>query len=103
METHVVATSCYSLRQITSGGFSWKVGNGTFFDEVMLSAVRNESRINFNIISDSFNTFEHLYSTAKFRETVFYIVIVEPTGNKGLAGAVEIIFKGRREPLREKL
>ena len=65
METRVVAASCYSLCQITAGGFPRKVGTGIFSDEVMLSAVRSESCMNFTIISDSINNFA---STAKGSE-----------------------------------
>ena len=102
METRVVAASCYSLCQITAGGFARKVGTGIFSDEVMLSAVRSESRMNFTIISDSINTFARLYSTAKGSELVLNIAIGEPTGNKGFTLAVKITVKGRREPLCEK-
>ena len=102
METRVVATSCYSLCQITAGGFARKIGIGFFSDEVMLIAVRSESRMNFTIISDSINTFARLCSTAKGSELVLNISIAEPTGNKGFTLAVEITVKGRCEPLREK-
>ena len=102
METRVVATSCYSLCQITAGGFARKIGTGFFSDEVMLIAVRSESRMNFTIISDSINTFARLCSTAKGSELVLNISIAEPTGNKGFTLAVEITVKGRCEPLREK-
>ena len=102
METRVVAASCYSLCQITAGGFPRKVGTGIFSDEVMLSAVRSESRLNFTIISGSINTFARLYSTAKGSELVLNIAITEPTGNKGFTLAVKITVKGRREPLCEK-
>ena len=102
METRVVATSCYSLCQITAGGFARKIGIGFFSDEVMLIAVRSESRMNFTIISDSTNTFARLRFTAKGSELVLNISIAEPTGNKGFTLAVEITVKGRCEPLREK-
>ena len=102
MEVRVVAASCYSLCQITAGGFPRKVGTGIFSDEVMLSAVQSESRLNFTIISDSINTFARLYSTAKGSELVPNIAIAEPTDNKGFTLAVEINVKGRHQPLREK-
>ena len=102
METGVVAASCYSLCKITAGGFARKVEAGIFSDEVMLSAVRIESRMNFIITSDSINIFSLLYSTAKGSELVPNIAIAEPTGNKGFTLAVEINVKGRHQPLREK-
>jgi len=102
METRVVAASCYSLCQITAGGFARNVGTGFFSDEVMLIAVRSESRMNFTIISDSINTFARLCSTAKGSELVLNIAIAEPTGNKGFTLAVKITVKGRRELLCEK-
>ena len=102
MKTRAVAASCYSLCQITEGGSPRKVGTGIFSDEVMLSAVRSKSRINFNKISDSINTFERLCSTATGSELVLNIAITEPTGNKGFTLAVKITVKGRRELLCEK-